>query len=240
MNKNLTSNFEILSKLPGIYFWEKDLNGTFVWTNEEFSKKIAGFRDSQDVLGMSDAELFDDFVYSIYQAQDREALCLKNTIKIFDIIKSKKMEKPIICLTTKTPKYNKNNIATGTVGHSVDVTDSFVKVGQFLSRTQCEKTATPEVYDSYIIGQKVSSPIKLSPRESECLFFLLRNRSAKETARLLNIEPKTVQKYIEYIKIKFNARTRSEIFDKATEYGLFNIIPEKIFNKEISMILGEL
>lgn len=174
---------------------------------------------------------------SYYQAHDKEAILLKDSIKIFEIIQSKKMEVPKMCLTTKTPKLDGQNIPISTFGVSVDVTSAFFRIGQFLAQTHWEKGKNCVFLNSYRIDQNTVKGIQLSPRESECLFFYVRNRSAKEIGRILKLSPRTVQFYIENIKEKFHACSKAELFDKAIEYAFFNIIPESIFKEHPSILL---
>lgn len=62
----------------------------------------------------------------------------------------------------------------------------------------------------------------LTNRERECLFYLLRCRTAKEIAQILNISFKTVEMHICHIKEKLNCQTKSKIFDRAVERGIIN------------------
>lgn len=55
---------------------------------------------------------------------------------------------------------------------------------------------------------------QLSRRERECLSLLLKGNSAKQTGRILNLSPRTIESYIEAIKRKFDCRTKIEIISK--------------------------
>ncbi len=65
---------------------------------------------------------------------------------------------------------------------------------------------------------------KLTSRELQTLSHLLRGRTALETSKDLNISPKTVEFYIDSVKSKFDCLTRAELFDKALESNLINLI----------------
>lgn len=69
----------------------------------------------------------------------------------------------------------------------------------------------------------------LTEREMECLFYTLRGKTAKATARVLNISPKTVEFYIEHLKKKFNCYCKAELIEKAIELGYLEKIPKSIF-----------
>ena|SRR3990167_5952894 len=55
---------------------------------------------------------------------------------------------------------------------------------------------------------------QLTPRETECLFYLSSGQSAKRIARTLAIAPRTVDVHIENIKRKLACRTRIELISK--------------------------
>ena len=65
--------------------------------------------------------------------------------------------------------------------------------------------------------------IKLSTRERQCAFFILRGKSAKEIARALNLSCRTVEAYIDQMKTKMAAQTRSELFEKLYALGFDSV-----------------
>jgi DNA-binding CsgD family transcriptional regulator len=65
----------------------------------------------------------------------------------------------------------------------------------------------------------------LSPRQGECLFWLLKRKSASEIGALLRLSKRTVESYIRLIKSKFQVHTVSELSDFADEQGLHSYIP---------------
>jgi len=80
-------------------------------------------------------------------------------------------------------------------------------------------------FSSYAIDEYLPD-YRLTDREIECLFLLIRGKSAKEMGKFLSISPRTVEVYIENIKQKMHASTRSEIIDKAEKAGMLTIIPK--------------
>lgn len=52
---------------------------------------------------------------------------------------------------------------------------------------------------------------KISMREYECLQHISHGKTAKEIAKLLNISPRTVETYINNMKLKFNCTTKSDL-----------------------------
>lgn len=69
--------------------------------------------------------------------------------------------------------------------------------------------------------------IKLSKRQSECLYYLLRGKSAVAIAKILKLSPKTVEYYIDEIKNKMRCRNKAELIEKAIDNGYIEFNPYK-------------
>lgn len=60
--------------------------------------------------------------------------------------------------------------------------------------------------------------VTLSARELICLVHLVRGRTAKEIAQLLNLSPRTIEHYINVIKVRFGVQNKSELIKLVSEY----------------------
>lgn len=78
----------------------------------------------------------------------------------------------------------------------------------------------------------------LTNREAECLFFLLRGKTSKSIATLLNLSVRTVEYYIENIKNKMRCNGKEELIEKAINEGYLNIIPQNLFHR-LEFIIGK-
>jgi DNA-binding CsgD family transcriptional regulator len=74
---------------------------------------------------------------------------------------------------------------------------------------------------------------KLTERECECIFLMLRGKMAKEIAAFLSLSKRTVESYIENIKNKMNCRNKTEIVVKALLSGYQNQIPSRLNHSTI-------
>ena len=52
-------------------------------------------------------------------------------------------------------------------------------------------------------------------RQTECLYYAMRGRTATQIAGILGLSPRTVEQHLEHIKIKLNVNSRSELIDYA-------------------------
>ncbi len=87
----------------------------------------------------------------------------------------------------------------------------------------------------YVIGDSFEI-LSLSPSQEKCLYYLVRGKTAKETAHLLGIHYRTVEEHIERIKNKLGCRTKSDLIEKAFESGFIYFIPQSIAPKEKSSL----
>ena len=59
----------------------------------------------------------------------------------------------------------------------------------------------------------ISGNLHLSPREAECVFFLLRGHTIKEVANILDLSPRTIEFYLKNIKTKLSCNKKREVLD---------------------------
>ncbi len=71
---------------------------------------------------------------------------------------------------------------------------------------------------------EVAKADSLSRRERECVRLLLKGKSMKETAALLSLSPRTVEHYVDTIKIKFSCQYKNEVFAIAEQLFEFGLI----------------
>jgi DNA-binding CsgD family transcriptional regulator len=84
----------------------------------------------------------------------------------------------------------------------------------------------------------IEEKIELKPKESECLFYLMRGFSYKEIAKLQHITYRTVVDHMERLKLKFNAATTTDLISKALSSGYPGSVPQRYFNQQISIIVS--
>jgi DNA-binding CsgD family transcriptional regulator len=75
----------------------------------------------------------------------------------------------------------------------------------FLKKTPIRKYTTE---DSSIPN------VKLSKRQIDCITYLLKNKTSREMAELMNISSRTAESYIENIKFKLNCNSKLELIGK--------------------------
>lgn len=124
------------------------------------------------------------------------------------------------------------------MGHDITNTAS-LEIGSLLARTKIEGVNNNLIgQDSYMLSQNFND-IKLTDRQSEVLFYLLRGKTAKQVGQYLNISARTVHEYMEQLRYKFNVQNKHELIDVAISYGFLNTVPESIFRTQLSVELKD-
>ena len=133
------------------------------------------------------------------------------------------------------PILDENDIVQGIFAYCFDLTTAINKLSN-LSGAELWANDDKLITNKANIGHKYKK-IDITERQAECLFFLLRGKTAKEIAKFLNISPRTVEDYIEMLKLKFSCQTKNELVTAALERGLFNMIPKKILETQLLLAI---
>jgi DNA-binding CsgD family transcriptional regulator len=210
-------NLEWLSQLmPGVYFWKKDKNSVYTDLNQNCAE-LFGIRSKRDFTGLTDDDIpckISEFS-GIFRQQDQLVMSTAKPLKILEIHRCANNQLRVM-LNTKNPLLDANNSMVGTFAYCMDMTNQFAPL-----MTQQDQITT----GSYILSDNHTSPLlhqfttalrhpthsTLTKRESECLYYLARGKTAQEIADMIFISRRTVEKHIENIKYKFNCKTKSQL-----------------------------
>ncbi len=227
----------IFDQMPGAWGC-KDENSVFMYVNEEYGR-IIGLSDHKDAIGLTDFDMPCETIKfaSIFREQDKKVIQTAQKMRILDIHPFSGYEWKAY-IFTKTPLLDDNKNIVGTIFYGADITDSnSIQLGSLLSQIKEEGVKNNLLgQSSYMLSEKFGN-VKLSKRQSEVLFYLLRGKTVKQIAVLFGISPRTVDEYLDQLKNKFKAQNKYDLIDKAISFGYLSIIPERLFNTQLSVAL---
>lgn len=124
-----------------------------------------------------------------------------------------------------------------TIGHSKEILCVVRDISHYPDA--CLHPIIKNILNKFLTGnlKQFSHPIveelhpELTQRQSECLFFLIHGYTAKETAKLLSLSYRTIEKYLDTVKVKLQCGTKNELIDKSMDMGL-----NKLFLKNLIKI----
>lgn len=214
--------FDVLEQVPGEIAW-KDNHFRYLGCNANRAKKI-NLKRAEHIVGLCDKDLCDQSSESIAFHHQHDQLALKGEA-IKTIHPSAIKSDGISYFQVKKPLIINGQIA-GVIYHC----NEFVKPDFFHHLNKRDKKHFPDFCLAYYEIEPQQNFYKLTVRELECLFCLLRGLSANETGKLMALSKRTVEFYIENIKNKLGCQTKSALIIKAIEANYIQLIPARFLN----------
>src|SRR5688572_8821586 len=204
--------------------WKKGTDFVFTDANTEFAR-LMGYSSVDNLLGTTDYELRCPASEAAeeFRITDQQVISSLKSLKMINIHKC--ATGLFAFLTKKSPSHDENGRLVGTFGRSINITQLFSQMNQliFEDAQPYQKLAK----GTYLIGYD-DTDIKLSLRQQECLFFLLRGKTAKQIGQQLGLGHRTVESYLETIKIKLNCQNKCALIERAAALGLADRIPQHL------------
>ncbi len=221
------SNLDInlLEQLPG-YVYLQNKESHCLACNSAIANWF-GYNHPKDILGRSvfDIPIIEHLAEGFYN-QNLEAYQQEKQLKMLEFTYDKNNEF-FACLIIKKPFYDSKGNKLGVIGQGFDLDqNSIIKLSQvILNTTKANRIEN----GSYYIENQVDE-YNLTPRETECLFYLLRGKTTKEIGSILSLSPRTIESYLDSIKLKMNCHKKGAVIEKAINSGLLYLIPHTILN----------
>jgi DNA-binding CsgD family transcriptional regulator len=212
----------IIDSLPGLILI-KDVDSVYMDCNDEFSAMMK--MKKSNIISHSDYDFPWETYAPVYQQYDKDTLANTSLTTLVPLLIS---DGTILTSRTyKKPILDEEGNAVGILGQANILVDNVLSKSLYDTNQLDKKQTALSGYSpkSYKVAD-YHEHFKLSKRESECLFLMIRGKNSKEIGLFLNISSRTVEGHIENIKLKFNCNTKSELVAEAIEKGLIDIIPK--------------
>ncbi len=219
-----------LDQVPTLLFALKDKDGRYVFANKSIRTQ---FRvDSNDqVRGLFNKDLLPasvDASLGPLDLQDRAVLSKQETADVLYAFRESGSRLNIF-LGSKSPYRDNEGNCIGIIGKSMLIKEGHLRrLGMLLFSDSLRFSSKASL--AFDLVDEPYQCNDLSKRESECLFFLLRGKTMKEIGCYLNISVKTVDYYLQQLRIKFDCHTRSQLVEKALACGLLFFVPKSLTN----------
>ena len=213
----LIHEISLLDHLPGYIGW-KDLNRHYLGANKALLE-LKGVRDVEECSGKTDEELSPDSIEEnkLFQLQDLSVLSGKKISTVH--LDSKTSE---VFQLEKCPLTDSKNNTTGLIYYCRPCPKDEV----FRMLRQYDETL--QINSHHYTLNDHENKYELTNREYECVFLLIRGKSAKEIGTLLSLSKRTIESYIEHIKNKMDCKNKAEILVKAMLHGYHHHIPPRL------------
>ncbi|KTD63111.1 helix-turn-helix transcriptional regulator [Legionella shakespearei] len=209
----------------------KDTQHRYVAINKKTATML-GFDNPVDVLnsGISDGKLNCNAIdlAETFVKEDKDAVSADEPLLTLGQFSYANNEMKLL-LTEKMAIKNAENDVIGYFSTSLDLTGTrIINLAPLMESIHPENIKKGQF--SMVIKQEYPD-IKLSIRQTECLYYLIKGCSSAEIAKLTELSKRTVECYIDHIKDKMYCISRQQVIEKAICLGYLQIIPQIIFSK---------
>jgi DNA-binding CsgD family transcriptional regulator len=225
--ENIDEILKTLKLLPGIVYF-KGLDCAYQVGSESLAQKFC-YNDGQCLAGKSDFDFEGDHKENAATFRAQDELVLKGQeIKQVYMQRYPSDNEKSVYFNSKKPFYINDNII-GIFGNSFEFDAQCIKELASAGVIDTLHLNDNTEQNVYTIAQSFHP--NLSPRESLCLYYLMRGGTAKEIGTRMNISPKTVESYIARMREKFDCINKSQLIEKsyAMKFNLY--IPEMLVSK---------
>jgi DNA-binding CsgD family transcriptional regulator len=198
----------ILDAIPANIYW-KNTKGEYLGCNHyaiECNRSAGLEATSKDsILGKTDHDLFHNTAAEIFRKNDLDVITQRRAITTREDITLSTGQR-VVLLSSKSPLLDSKNRIIGVIGNTVDY---FVEHKPLHSHE--------------------SFP-KITNRQIDCLYHLVKGMTKKQIATATNLSPRTVEHYLEAVKEKFNCYDRTELISFALKLP---VIKQRLLGKYI-------
>lgn len=200
-----------------ISFYTKDKQGKYLEVNQAFLTQpyVENYKGRvwNEIVGRKDLDLWQGNAPWFHINDQKVILRQQSGSYIEDIIDQ---NKKYYYMSFKNPLLSRTGKVIGICGISLllnsnraiedkQLSDDLIEIVQHLQYTRFNTQQNNQA---------------LTTRQKECLHYLARGMTIKEIGSELKLSARTIEHYLETIKIKLHCSSRIELIEKAFEYGL--------------------
>lgn len=189
----------------------KDKMGYYLEVNQRFLE-ISELSSLSDVMGKTDLDLI---------WRDDAVNMMRNDLEVISSGKSKIVieqakvagNKLDFFLNFKSPLLSNDNKILGVFGisYSINTNNQLLTCLHELSQ-YCDDAQLRKKLKEQTILLKATQ-LGLTQQQANCLLQLIKGKSIKQIANTISLSPRTVEHYLETVKIKLNCYSRSELIE---------------------------
>lgn len=186
-----------------------DHKGATVKINE-VGASICGFSSPSQAIGKTIFDVsLDDKANTLLD--NCESVLQQESVKIFDEFNLRHDGRSLHFLSIKFPCYDAQQQLHGTLGLSIVLGEHPLAeaITQLTDLGLLPRNTSQDQQLKLNLGS-----ITLTPREQECLEYTVKGFTAKEIAKKLLISPRTVEEYLNQLKVKLAVNTKQQMIQK--------------------------
>lgn len=229
---------EAYDLLPGIWC-VVDAKSRYLYYNTAYAKLVGVADQPADyLLGKTVADMNCNAAAcaNLFWEADAKVIATKRMVQVLHSIQMANGQWTVLQID-KQPVLDEQGEVCAIIFHLIDQSaNHMLDLALSVAEEKAKKSAdSPGARLVNLSNQSLK--VELKPKESECLFYLIRGYSYKEIASIQNITYRTVVDHIERLKSKFNVNTSNELITRALVAGHPGAVPQRYFEHQLSIIL---
>ena len=204
--------FENLS--PSILIYWKDAQSVHYGCNERMAKIYGA--EKAEVVGTAAHEFMPRADAEIILANDLQVMREQATGSFIEVVRFKTQQEPFTELSIKTVLKNFVNQIEGTFGISLILNDKYL----IESSMALQKLNLPAKAGLPLLFLLTEDQSKLTAREREVVYHLIKVKTAKEITSIFKISVRTIEAHLIQIKQKLGCNSRAQIVEKVFKEGM--------------------
>lgn len=202
---------QILDQLK-MFVWAKDKSFRYLYCNEMYAE-AAGVDSPSQMIGKSDDDMPWRNLADYFKAGDHGVL--QGHTRLNSAESSDTLTGITDILVSENQLLDKSGNCIGIIGSFIDITgQQLVKKSGHYDKEK----------DRFYLGEDEFKNVYLSGRELQVFKRLLLGYTSRQIAEIAGMSPKTVESYIERIKLKLQVKTKGEIIATAIQVGLTHVL----------------
>ncbi|MFN3234321.1 MAG: LuxR C-terminal-related transcriptional regulator [Gammaproteobacteria bacterium] len=220
---------EIVVNIP-LNVCTTDLDSNIIVAND-IAANLMGFNSSDQTVDKTYENMSCDLaeMSEVFKKQDALVLMRKETTTILSYLCYPDDEWKLV-LGTKSPIYDDTGHLMGLMAVWQDCTHkSLIDLVPGLLSGEKRLLDRSHAYQfSYVVDDKAYED-SLTERQLECVFYLLRGKTAKEIGDFLCLSDRAIESHIENLKDKFNCSKKPDLINRLLEKGYLQYFPSSLF-----------
>ncbi len=193
-------NLNCLQELPFIHLYSKDRQGKYIGSSNSQARNI-GYKNGQDLFGLTDNDLCVADDAAIIRRNDERVMMQQTPIFYTENVTTLNGDK-FNGMSYKFPLRSRSKKTIGIIGASL-LTEMNGKYLLDMKLAMCSNK------------QERKETERLTTREIDCLYYLVRGMTAKQIADTLKLSKRTIEHYLINVKAKLSCTSRFELVNQA-------------------------
>lgn len=211
-NRTIDSIF----KLPfNFYFLDK---ASAILHINEIAANYCSFNSKEDAIGRSMSDVCSKESVKVILEHDQETIRKKELI-IVEEYWDRSDNFKVGGISVKLPWYSDREEVIGVFGFTMIGSYTYAYIVHLANRIGLPFLAKKIAQFAAFNPEAKIYGTALTARQAECMYFLIRGKSAKEIGRILTLSSRTIETYLENLKDKLKCQGTAELIEMAIDSG---------------------